>query len=184
MKYYSLVIISFVLLFAFTCKFRSGSSIRDNVEFAGKLYHYAATSDEHFCNPDSIIQNECGGGELYFTKRGNVVRTFDCYGNDSSEYSLGKYSVRNNSIVCTFNRSYAFYNGFKDDGLLNACDPNDGAMKKTREWIILIKKPDCDAFDFYFLSDDKEKFILVKLNEEDRRAFFDDFKKIKELSDM
>ncbi len=56
-----------------------------------QVYDFAETTDLSYCNPDSILGTDCGGGIIYFTKKGNVLYTFTCLGSDTIRYEIGTY---------------------------------------------------------------------------------------------
>jgi len=147
--------------------------------------NFAETTDTAFCNLDSIIPTDCGGGDFYFTNKGNVFYNFFCMGSDSISYSIGKYSITDSLVTCDFNQEYSYYNGEygrSKDG--SPIDPNSGKLKGSKKFTLKLRKTHCEVMKYYFLSDNKEIFVLRKPPAEGSIDFISAIKEIKVLSGM
>lgn len=153
-----------------------------------KLYDFAETTDKTFCNPDSIVGTDCGGGDIYFTKAGTVFYSFFCMGADTTTYHIGKYIMTDSTIDCTFSQRYSYFRGhdepvFDDNGkeVIEKIDPNSGKIEPGKAWTIHLVKLKCDKFDYGFTDDEIKYSVRYSSNSE---RFFQDFKKVNALANM
>ena len=148
-----------------------------------QLYEFVETWDKHYCNEDSVVPTDCGGGNIYLTKNGNAIYTSFCYGSDTTYYSLGKYSINDSVITCDFSRNYFFYNGYSDDETEHPFDPNSGTIKESKPFSVILKKLHCPKFEYYFL-DGEYKYVVLKSNTDNSNFFFQSFNKVKVFKDL
>lgn len=149
-----------------------------------KLFHFAETKE--FCAEDWA--GDCSGGNIYFTKAGIVFYSFFCMGADTTTYDIGKYSMTDSTIDCTFSQRYSYFRGhdepvFDNNGkeVIEKIDPNSGKIEPGKTWNIRLIKLKCDKFDYGF-TEDEIKYSLRYYPDNDR--FFDEFKKIKALANI
>ncbi len=180
-----IISISLLFLIAFTgCRNSSTTETQNKQSVKGiidnEVYSFSWTTDPSYCSPDSIVGTDCGGGDFYFTKNGNVVYSFDCLGNDTTTYDIGRYSFNGNNITCTFSRSYSFYGGsdYGDEGAKEAT-PNEGELVDIKHWSIQLLKINCTKYEYYFIME-KDKYVLEKLGSEK----LDELRKIKSLQNL
>jgi hypothetical protein len=159
-----------------TAKPKPTTSVTPTKYFDNTLYRYAPVNGEDICNA-TVFATDCGIGNFYFTKKGNVFFTFFCMGQDSTSYLIGKYSITNTSIKCTFNKKYAYYEPTDKNVKV---DVNSGKIKTTKSLPLELKKLNCEKFNYVVMDDNKkEKYVLQKSSGENTQRFFTDFKKIK-----
>jgi len=152
-----------------------------SVKTINGLFFFAVTEDDNFCNPDSIVSMECGGGYLYFTKFGNVIRDA-CYVPDTSRYDIGSYNISGDSIFCVFNRNYSFFcNEGNHDEQPKPYNINSGVVRENSPITFKLCKIKCDKFEYSFITDKKENNVLRKCDNNET-FFWDKFRKIKALS--
>jgi hypothetical protein len=170
--------IIFVILFFTGCNQFETTKIIDQV------YDFAETSDKTFCNKDSIIGTDCGGGILYLTNKGFALFTFYCYGSDTTIINIGKYQVANNEVICVFDKIYSFYNGFKAENTPQSFDPNNGKIKTSARWMIKLKKIPCNTFEFGFKLLDSRNFVLKVANYENFKNYKEELTSINKIKDL
>lgn len=97
------------------------------------LFTSGPTSDSLFCNENLIIPTDCGIGKLYITTNGDALYNIFCVGDDSTKYYLGRYSMTDSNLVCTFHQTYTFYSGCGECPPEIADTPhfNTGALAET-----------------------------------------------------
>jgi hypothetical protein len=168
-------LLTFYTLFFTACNLENTSGTFDQV------YDFVETKDMTYCNPDSILGGDCGGGNFYFTNKGYVFYTFSCYGSDSTSFEIGTYKVEDNEVVCTFDKNYSFFNGFNDENESLIYDPNNGILKDSNKWAVLLQKISCDNYDFGFKLQDGSKFSVSKTDIDNSRIFKKELAKINKL---
>jgi hypothetical protein len=145
------------------------------------IYDFAETSDSDFCNSNSIITMDCAGGSLYFTNAGNiyfkkngtVVCTF--LNEDSTIYFIGKYKMSDDGTACVFDRTYSFENNYYNDEKKIPA----GMLNKIQPWDIKLLKLTCERFDYSFILNEKNKYVLYKCSHNDSELFINNLKKNK-----
>jgi hypothetical protein len=149
-------------------------------------YDFSETTDKHFCDAGAIVGTDCGGGNMLFTKNGNVIYFFFCMGGDTSNYLVGKYKTSNDQISCTFDRSYTFFRGQDSPEDPTAeqkpVDINAGKMETIKPWTITLKKLDCKDFQYSFA--EGEYLYVLRQGTDRSKNFAEDVKKIKALADL
>lgn len=189
MKTFSIIVITAYICVAGCNNTKNAPELTDTIsalhstELAGTLYRFALTDDKNYCSPDSIVGTDCGGGNFYFTKKGNVIYTFYCQGSDTTTFEIGKYTITNGNIQCVFDQDYSYYNGMGDEEQ-KPYDPNSGKLKTTKRWSVELKKINCKTFEYTFTGNTPEIFVLEKTAQDRMQYFFDDYNKIKALSDL
>ena len=120
------------------------------------------TSDPTYCSLDSVFGTDCGIGDIYLTKEGDVLYSPDCNGDEIFTYHIGKYNISDTGIVCTFNSEYSYSLGCQDcaEEDVKPIDPNSGKIIDSKKWILVLKKTNCKDFPYF----------IVNANVEDRQA--------------
>ncbi|GHM99030.1 hypothetical protein WSM22_05200 [Cytophagales bacterium WSM2-2] len=145
-----------------------------------QLYQFLATTDKKFCDQNLVVHGDCNFGNLYFTKKGNVIYRFYCIGSDTVTHLIGKYSSNESGIKCSFNKKYSF----AENALSNkTSDANSGKVKKVKSFDLTLTKIDCQKFDFHFQSNG-DTYVLQRPPESNSNYFFTTFKKIKVFSSL
>jgi len=173
-----LTLLTFFTFFLTACNFDNTSGIIDQV------YDFAETTDMTYCNPDSILGTDCGGGIFYFTKKGFVLYKFSCYGSDTTSFDIGTYKNMDKEVVCTFDKNYSFYNGFNEDNEPLPYDPNSGTIKDNNKLTIRLQKISCDNYDFGFMLEDNSKFVLSKAKSDNSKSYIKELATINKLTDV
>ena len=129
-----------------------------------QVFTFMETSDKTFCDSNMIVPTDCGGGQMYLTKNGNVLYTTFCMGSDTNTYSIGKYKVTGNDVKCSFDKSYSYFNGYNGDEVEKPYDPNSGKLIGCKPWTIEMKKLDCKSYDYGFFHDDSPFSVSKSLD--------------------
>lgn len=169
-----LVIFLFCLLFVFSSVLaqQKKQALNNSLSRPG-LYLFHATTDTTFCNEDSLVGSDCAGGELYFSKSGNLIYRFICCCENQDSYLVGTYVVAKDSIICSLTKEYTY----------------KGRIKKIDKWIFPVKKITCESFEFKFDIDYEgenkeimtEVYVLRKSSKEDQVDFIAEVRRIKFL---
>jgi hypothetical protein len=176
MKHLATIVLSIYLLTA--CKDNEKTSTID------QLFTFAETYDVNYCSPDSILGTNCGGGTIYLRKKGYVLYSFDCLGADTTTFSIGKYKINKSGISCTFDKEYAFYNGFNDFEEPKQFNPNSGTIKPNINWTLELQNIICSTYKYGFKSSDQSKFVLNKADIEYSKIFKNELASITKLTEI
>jgi hypothetical protein len=151
------------------------------------LFGFAETTDPHLCDADSVIPSDCSGGDLYLTKKGNIIYSFYCYGSDTTFYDIGTYFQTDSGISCTFDRQYSYHSGCSDctKDEQRPVDPNSGKLIKVASSSLFLIKLHCEDFEYYFESKlGKAKYVLSRTNKERTNLFVKEISQMKILSKL
>ncbi len=162
MKIFTLIYVLLIVGFSGNSQTMEGLLAAD-IEFS-----FALTTDVKFCNPDSVVGTDCGGGRIYLTKNGKAYYTFFCMGDDTTRYLIGKYKIIGKNIKCLFNSKYEYYiseYGVNADGA--PIDPNIGRLFKTKSVNLELLRIECKEFSYAFVTDQGEKYVLKKTSKEE-----------------
>lgn len=166
-RVFNLAIILTILLVS--CN--SNKTAKENVLTENTLFSITPTSDPTFCSPDSIVAGDCGIGEVYLTKEGNVLYSPFCMGMDTFTYYIGKYNVSDTGIICTFKSSYSYYMGCYDcpEGEIKSEDPNSGKIITNTDWVLVLKKTNCKDFPYSIANstDDYPQGLRIEIDKND-----------------
>lgn len=150
------------------------------------LYSITPTTDLTYCSPDSVVGTDCGIGELYLTKEGNVLYSPFCMGMDTFSYYIGKYNITDTGIVCSFNSEYSYSLGCQDcpEEEMKPADPNSGKIINSKEWVFILKKTNCKDFPYYIYNSDNslDDYRQGLKSEIDMNSYCQTISKIRALS--
>jgi len=162
MTKYPSLILTLALLGASACNKKSDTAI------AGRLFKFAQTSsNQDFCNSDSVSTSDCAGGDFYLTEKGNILYSFFCPGEDSISYLIGKFFVADSVVTkCTFFQKYSLavtQNRIDTNGRFDA-DMNSGTLQRMEPVSIRLNKLRCEKFQYYFIANGgyRLKYVLSK----------------------
>lgn len=180
-KLFNLILVLTIFLTSCnTNKNESANVLPDNT-----LFSISPTTDPAFCSADSIVGTDCGIGDLYLTKDGNVLYSPFCMGMDTFTYYIGKYNISDTGIVCSFKSEYSYPMGCYDcpENEIKPEDPNSGKTTVSKEWFLILKKTNCKDFP-YFISNSQDEYHQALKIEQDKNYYCETISKIKSLSEF
>jgi hypothetical protein len=149
------------------------------------LFSIIPTTDPSYCSVDSIVGTDCGIGDIYLTKEGNVLYSPFCMGMDTFTYYIGKYNISDTGIVCSFNSEYSHYLGC--DGCseeeTNPVNPNSGKIRSGIDYILVLKSTKCKDFP-YFIANGTDEYRQALRIEADKNDYCQSISEIKALSEF
>jgi hypothetical protein len=149
------------------------------------LFSITPTTDPTYCNADSVVGTDCGIGDIYLTKEGNVLYSPFCMGMDTFTYYIGKYNISDTGIVCSFNSEYSYYLGC--DGCpeeeTNPVNANLGKIRGGIAFTLVLKSTNCKDFP-YSIANAKDEDRQGLRIEADKNDYCQTISEIKALSEF
>jgi len=149
------------------------------------LFSITPTTDPTYCSLDSAVGTDCGIGDLYLTKKGNVLYSPFCMGMDSLTYYIGKYNISDTGIVCSFKSEYSYFLGCDNcpEEEANSVNPNAGKIRSDVNFTLILKKTNCKDVP-YFIANAKDEYRVGLKIESDKNDYFQTISEIKALSEI
>jgi hypothetical protein len=147
------------------------------------LFSISPTTDPTFCSTDSVVGTDCGIGDLYLTKEGNVLYSPFCMGLDTFTYYIGKYNITDTGIVCSFNSEYSYSLGCDGcpEEIINPVNPNAGKIRGGVEFNLILKKTNCKIFPYYIANSINEYKQALELIS-NKNEYYQEISEIKALN--
>ena len=196
MKYFIVIGCSLLFMgcnFSIHSKTDEGENKIDNI-----LYNFYEIESKNINNCDSsFVGEDCGYGNIYFTKKGASIYVEYCMGNQV-KYYLGTYTKTNTSISCHYTQELKE----GDENLCDSCsvdyinDPlvdkkmTDGYINntlKTTDVKFTLKKVNCNIFNYYLQGSDRSmdssqfKTVVKKETKEKQAQLISELTKYKAL---
>ena len=159
-------------------------------ELSGTFLQFVETENEGYCNEENILPGDCNWGYIFLATNGKSIFKLECVGSDSTQYNIGTFERKTDSLVCSFEKSYSYPEKYDPNTGVSISNPNEG---KISDGSFVVKLQHCQCI--------KYPFIIKHMNEEDGNSILqtyvvkvaslkeqDDFiksiKNIKSISDI
>ena len=143
------------------------------------LFSIIPTTDPAYCNLDSVVPTDCGLGDLFLSKTGDVIYSPFCMGMDSFTYYIGKYNITDTAINCEIQSEYSY--ALCQDCETSVENPNAGILKEIKKWNLILKKTKCNDVP-YFIANSQDEYRQGLKLETDIDSYCKQISQIKALN--
>jgi len=159
-------------------------------DLSGTFLQFLETDNEGYCNEKNIIPGDCNWGYIYLCTNGKSIFKFECVGSDSTQYNIGTFEKKADTLICSFEKSYSYLEKFDPATGVSISNPNEG---KVGEGAFVVKLQHCQCIKYPFIirhineeagNGMMQTYVVKVATLKEQDDFIKSIKNIKPLSDM